>query len=107
LRLSRADTSGVEDLGEWLTIVVARICLNMLRSRQLRREEPLGVHVPEPIIDRADGTDPDHEALLADSVGLALLVVLEPRRPSALGRRPHDHRSRSARRSSRKRAGRR
>src|SRR6201986_2831942 len=75
LRLSRSDTSDVENLGAWLTTVVARVSLNMLRSRRTHREEPLGVHLPEPIIDPADGTDPEHEALLADSVGLALLVV--------------------------------
>jgi RNA polymerase sigma factor (sigma-70 family) len=77
LRLSRTDTSEVENLGGWLTTVVARVSLNMLRSRNSRREEPLGVRVPEPIVDRADGINPEHEALLADSVGLALLVVLE------------------------------
>jgi RNA polymerase sigma factor (sigma-70 family) len=82
LRLSRADTREVENLGGWLTTVVARVSLNMLRSRQSRREEPLGVHLPEPIVDRADGTDPEHEALLADSVGLALLVVLETLSPA-------------------------
>jgi RNA polymerase sigma factor (sigma-70 family) len=82
LRLSRADTSDVENLGGWLTTVVARVSLNRLRSRQARREEPIGVHVPEPIIDPADGTDPEHEALLADSVGLALLVVLETLSPA-------------------------
>jgi RNA polymerase sigma factor (sigma-70 family) len=82
LRLNRADASGVENLGGWLTTVVARIALNMLRSRTTRREQPLGVHVPDPIIDRADGTDPEHEALLADSVGLALLVVLETLNPA-------------------------
>jgi RNA polymerase sigma factor (sigma-70 family) len=82
LRLSRTDTSGVENLGGWLTTVVARVSLNMLRSRNVRHEEPLGVHVPEPIVDRADGTDPEHEALLADSVGLALLVVLETLAPA-------------------------
>jgi RNA polymerase sigma factor (sigma-70 family) len=81
LRLSRTDTSEVENLGGWLTTVVARVSLNMLRSRNVRREEPLGVHMPEPIIDRADGMDPEHEALLADSVGLALLVVLETLSP--------------------------
>ncbi|HJS69165.1 MAG TPA: sigma-70 family RNA polymerase sigma factor [Gaiellaceae bacterium] len=81
LRLSRTDTSGVENLGGWLTTVVARVSLNMLRSRRSRHEEPLGVHMPDPIIDRADGTDPEHEALLADSVGLALLVVLETLTP--------------------------
>ncbi|MGH2902273.1 MAG: sigma factor, partial [Solirubrobacteraceae bacterium] len=73
LRLSRADTSDVENMGGWLTTVVARVSLNMLRSRPSRREEPIGVRVPEPIVDREDGTDPEHEALLADSVGLALL----------------------------------
>src|SRR6266540_3624275 len=81
LRLSRTDTSEVENLDGWLTTVVARASLNMLRSRNLRREEPIGVRVPEPIVDRADGTDPEHEALLADSVGLALLVVLETLSP--------------------------
>jgi RNA polymerase sigma-70 factor (ECF subfamily) len=81
LRLSRTDTSAVENLGGWLTTVVARISLNMLRSRSSRREAPLDVHVPEPIIDRAEGIDPEHEALLADSVGLALLVVLETLSP--------------------------
>jgi RNA polymerase sigma-70 factor (ECF subfamily) len=81
LRLSRSDTSGIESLDAWLTTVVARIALNMLRARRTRREEPLGVHLPEPIVDRADGTDPEHEALLADAVGLALLVVLETLTP--------------------------
>jgi RNA polymerase sigma factor (sigma-70 family) len=82
LRLNRAGANDVENLGGWLTTVVARVSLNMLRSRQSRREEPLGVHVPEPIVDRMDGTDPEHEALLADSVGLALLVVLETLTPA-------------------------
>jgi RNA polymerase sigma-70 factor (ECF subfamily) len=82
LRLSRSDASQVDNLGAWLTTVVGRIALNMLRSRRSRREEPLGVHVPEPVVDRADGTDPEHEALLADSVGLALLVVLETLTPA-------------------------
>src|SRR4051812_10096888 len=82
LRLSRTDTSEVENLGGWLTTVVARVSLNMLRSRKTRREEPLGVRVPDPIVDSADGTDPEHEALLADSVGLALLVVLEMLNPA-------------------------
>src|SRR5918996_543697 len=82
LRLSRSDTSDVENLGAWLTTVVGRVSLNMLRSRRTRREEPLEVRVPEPVIDRADGTDPEHEALLADSVGLALLVVLETLSPA-------------------------
>ena len=81
LRLSRSDTSEVQNLGAWLTTVVARVALNMLRSRKARREQPLDVHVPDPIIDPADGTNPEHEALLADSVGLALLVVLETLTP--------------------------
>ena len=81
IRLSRADTSEVENLGAWLTTVVARVALNMLRSRKTRREQPLDVHVPDPIVDPADGTNPEHEALLADSVGLALLVVLETLTP--------------------------
>src|SRR5262245_30413732 len=82
LRLSRTDASEVEDLGAWLTTVVARVSLNMLRARNARRLEPLGPHVPDPIVDRADGSDPEHEALLADSVGLALLVVLETLTPA-------------------------
>jgi RNA polymerase sigma factor (sigma-70 family) len=82
LRLSRAHTSEVENLRGWLTTIVARVALNMLRSRSTRREQPLDVHVPDPIIDPADGTDPEHEALLADSVGLALLVVLETLAPA-------------------------
>jgi RNA polymerase sigma-70 factor, ECF subfamily len=82
LRLSRTDASKVENLGGWLTTVVARVSLNMLRSRKVRREEPFDVRIPEPIVDRADGMDPEHEALLADSVGLALLVVLETLSPA-------------------------
>src|SRR5918997_156169 len=82
LRLSRDDADEVENLGGWLTTVVARVALNMLRSRRTRREQPLDVHVPDPIVDAADGTDPEHEALLADSVGLALLVVLETLPPA-------------------------
>jgi RNA polymerase sigma factor (sigma-70 family) len=82
LRLSRSDPSGIENLGGWLTTVVARVCLDMLRSRKSRREEPLGPHVPEPIVSGEDGLDPEHEVLLADSVGLALLVVLETLGPS-------------------------
>ncbi|HVR04855.1 MAG TPA: RNA polymerase sigma factor SigJ [Solirubrobacteraceae bacterium] len=81
LRLSRTDADEIENLGGWLTTVVARVALNMLRSRNTRREQPLDVHVPDPVIDRADGTDPEHETLLADSVGLALLVVLETLTP--------------------------
>jgi RNA polymerase sigma factor (sigma-70 family) len=82
LRLNRSDADEIENLGGWLTTVVGRVALNMLRSRATRREEPLGVRLPDPIIDRADGTDPEHEALLADSVGLALLVVLETLSPA-------------------------
>jgi RNA polymerase sigma factor (sigma-70 family) len=81
LRLSRSDVGRVENLRAWLTTVVARVSLDMLRSRKSRREEPLGPRVPEPIVSRADGVDPEHEALLADSVGLALLVVLETLAP--------------------------
>ncbi len=82
LRLSRSDASEIENLGGWLTTVVARVCLDMLRSRKSQREEPLGPHVPEPIVSREDGVDPEHEALLADSVGLALVVVLETLTPA-------------------------
>ena len=82
LRLARADAGEVENLGGWLTTVVARVSLNMLRSRRTRGEKPLGPRVPDPVIDPADGTDPEHEALLADSVGLALLVVLEALSPA-------------------------
>jgi RNA polymerase sigma-70 factor (ECF subfamily) len=82
LRLSRIDADEVENLGGWLTTVTARVCLNMLRSRRTRHEEPFGPHVPEPIIDPVAGVNPEHEALLADSVGLALLVVLETLAPA-------------------------
>ena len=82
LRLNRIDSDDVENLGGWLTTVVARVSLNILRSRRSRPEEPLDARMPEPIVDRADGTDPEHEALLADSVGLALLVVLETLNPA-------------------------
>jgi RNA polymerase sigma-70 factor (ECF subfamily) len=82
LRVSRADTSEVENLRAWLTTIVARVALNMLRTRNTHREQALDVRVPDPIIDPTDGTDPEHEALLADSVGLALLVVLETLTPA-------------------------
>jgi RNA polymerase sigma-70 factor, ECF subfamily len=82
LRLSRSDTSGVENLGGWLTTIVARVCLDMLRSRRSRREEPLGARFSDPIVSRQGGTDPEREALLADSVGLALLVVLDTLSPA-------------------------
>jgi len=81
LRLNRTDSDEIENLGGWLTTVVARVSLNMLRSRKARREEPLAGRLPDPLVDRADGIDPEHEALLADSVGLALLVVLETLSP--------------------------
>jgi RNA polymerase sigma factor (sigma-70 family) len=81
LRLNRSGAE-VENLRAWLTTVVARIALDMLRSRRSRREEPLGPHLPEPIVSRADGVDPEHQALLADSVGLALLVVLDTLSPA-------------------------
>jgi len=83
LRIHRSDTDKVENLGGWLTTVVARVALNMLRSRMTRREESLDdVYVPDPIVGSADGADPEHQALLADSVGLALLVVLETLPPA-------------------------
>lgn len=76
-RLNRSDTSDVKNLRGWLTTVVSRVCLDMLRSRRTRREEPLDPHVPDPIVDRADWADPEQQTIIADSVGLALLVVLE------------------------------
>ncbi|MFF0290119.1 sigma-70 family RNA polymerase sigma factor [Streptomyces sp. NPDC005262] len=82
LRLDRAGTGGVENLAGWLTTVVARVCLNMLRAREQRREEPLDIRMPDPVISHEDGIDPEQEALLADSVGLAMLVVLESLTPA-------------------------
>jgi RNA polymerase sigma-70 factor, ECF subfamily len=82
LRIHRADTGDVANLPGWLTTVVARVCLNQLRSRAARREDPLDVHVPDPIVSREHAADPEHAALLADSVGLALLVVLETLTPA-------------------------
>ncbi len=82
LRLSRSDASLIENLDGWLTTVVARVCLNMLRAREARREEPLDPLVPEPIVTSEDGVDPEYEAILADSVGLALLVVLNTLAPA-------------------------
>jgi RNA polymerase sigma factor (sigma-70 family) len=82
LRLNRSDTSAVENLGGWLTTVVARVSLDMLRSRTARREQPVGTHVPQPIVSREDDIDPEQEALRADSVSLALLVVLETLNPA-------------------------
>jgi RNA polymerase sigma factor (sigma-70 family) len=81
LRLSRTDED-IDNLDAWLTTVVARVCLNTLRSRQSRHEVEMGPRVPEPIVDPEGGTEPEHEALLADSVGLALLVVLEKLSPA-------------------------
>src|SRR5207248_1517154 len=82
LRLSRAEAGGVDNLGGWVTTVTARVCLNMLRSRGARREEPLEAHVPDPIVAPEGAADPEHEALLADSVGLALHIVLETLAPA-------------------------
>ena len=82
LRLDRADAAEIENLGGWLTTVVARVSLNMLRSRGVRREEPLGQEVPEPLVAPAEGPEPEQEALVADSVGLALMVVLETLGPA-------------------------
>ena len=82
LRLSRAETAGIDNLGGWLTTVVARVCLDMLRSRKSRREEPFTPHAPEPVATGTSGSSPEHEALLADSVGLALLVVLDRLTPA-------------------------
>jgi RNA polymerase sigma factor (sigma-70 family) len=83
LRLNRSDADAIENLAGWLTTVVGRVCLDMLRARKARREEPFEVHVPDPVISSVDGAlDPEHEALLADSVGLALLVVLDTLAPA-------------------------
>jgi RNA polymerase sigma factor (sigma-70 family) len=82
LRLSRTDASEIDNLSAWLTTVVSRVSLNALRSRKVRGEQPLDVHVPDPIVSSEDGVDPEHQALLADSVGLALLVVLEALGPA-------------------------
>jgi RNA polymerase sigma factor (sigma-70 family) len=82
LRLSRQDAAAIENLGGWLTTVVARICLNEVKARNSRREEPVGVHVPDPVVSHENGVDPEQEALLADSIGLALLVVLETLEPA-------------------------
>ncbi|OLC09270.1 MAG: RNA polymerase subunit sigma-70 [Chloroflexi bacterium 13_1_40CM_67_9] len=82
LRLSRSDASEVANLGGWLTTVVGRVCLDMLRSRKSRREESLDAQAPDPIESHEAGVDPEHQAVLADSVGLALLVVLETLAPA-------------------------
>jgi RNA polymerase sigma factor (sigma-70 family) len=82
LRLSRSDTDSIENLGSWLTTVVSRLCLNMLQARRSRPEVSFGADVPEPADSTATGSDPEHEALLADSVGLALLIVLDTLAPA-------------------------
>jgi len=84
IRLSRSDAGEVRNLAAWLTTVVARVCLNLLESRRIRREEPLeaDVHVPDPILSTVEGSDPEREAMLADSVGLALMVVLDTLEPA-------------------------
>ena len=82
LRISRAGASEVENLAGWLTTIVARVCLNMLRSRNFRREDSFGVHLPDPVISADGEPQPEEEALLADSVGLALLVVLDTLSPA-------------------------
>jgi RNA polymerase sigma factor (sigma-70 family) len=82
VRVSRAETNEVENLGGWLTTIVARVCLNMLRSRNVRREESLELHLPDPVISSEGELGPEEEALLADSVGLALLVVLDALAPA-------------------------
>jgi RNA polymerase sigma factor (sigma-70 family) len=82
IRLSRSNAGEIDNLEAWLVTAVGRVALNMLRARRTRREEPLDAHLPDPLVDRADGIDPEHEALLADSVGLAMLVVLETLTPA-------------------------
>src|SRR3954468_20095303 len=82
IRLSRADTSQVDNLRAWLTTVVGRVCLNMLRSRKTRREASLEAHLPEPVLSSENGVDPEQEALLGDSVGLAMQVVLDALTPA-------------------------
>src|SRR5215212_55562 len=83
IRLSRSNAAEIDNLQAWLLSVVGRVALNMLRSRKTRREQPLDAHLPDPIVDRAEGgIDPEHEALLSDSLGLALLVVLETLTPA-------------------------
>jgi RNA polymerase sigma factor (sigma-70 family) len=82
IRLSRSKAGEIDNLQAWLLSVVGRVALNMLRSRKRRGEQPLEAHLPDPIVDRAEGIDPEHEALLSDSVGLALLVVLETLTPA-------------------------
>jgi RNA polymerase sigma-70 factor (ECF subfamily) len=82
LRLSRSDAAAIENFGGWLTTVVARVSLNMLRSRHAKREESLEARIPDPIVSVQEGADPEHEAMIADSVGLAMLAVLETLAPA-------------------------
>jgi RNA polymerase sigma-70 factor (ECF subfamily) len=82
LRLARSESEDIGNLGGWLTTVVGRVCLDMLRSRRLRREDPLEYHLPDPVVSREGAPDPEAQALIADSVGLALLVVLESLNPA-------------------------
>ncbi len=82
LRLRSSDPDQIDNLGAWLTTVVARICLNVLRTRRNHPEEPLEAHVPDPVIDRPDAVNPEHEALLADAIGLALMTVLQTLPPA-------------------------
>src|SRR6185312_1347536 len=81
LRLSRSESSAIENLDGWLTTVIGRVCLDILRSRKSRREDPLDTQVPDLIVSRKEGMDPEHEALIADSIGIALFVVLETLAP--------------------------
>jgi RNA polymerase sigma factor (sigma-70 family) len=82
LHVSRADTGEIENLRGWLTTITARVCLNTLKSRKARPEEPVGAHVPDPIISLDDELDPEQEVLLAESVGLALLIILDALEPA-------------------------
>jgi RNA polymerase sigma-70 factor (ECF subfamily) len=82
LRLNRSETSAIENLDGWLTTVIGRVCLDILRSRHSQREEPLDAHVPDLIVSREDAMDPEREALIAESVGIALLIVLEKLAPA-------------------------
>src|SRR5579875_974987 len=82
LRFSRAGAGEVENLGGWLTTIVARVCLNMLRARRVRREDSVGLHLPDPVVSPDGELQPEEEALLADAVGLALLVVLDTLAPT-------------------------
>jgi RNA polymerase sigma factor (sigma-70 family) len=82
LRVSRAGAEGIENLGGWLTTIVARVCLNALQARKVHAEQAAGLRMPDPVVSREDAEDPEREALLADSVGLALLIVLDVLSPA-------------------------